>query len=118
MMNKILVLALVLAVAAGVMLTIRLNDVVDNAPVVDSTTYELMVCLNNGDKPLFQGLVTDAYVGVGYVKFTEATGLRRFIQGATCILTKGLASDFQKADEAMKAANGGVENGPDPIEGD
>jgi hypothetical protein len=102
MKNGIVALVLCAVVACGFFL-FKLGEVNAEAPVVDTTVYELMVCLN-GDKPIFQGLVTETYIGTGYVKFTEATGLRRFIQGGTCILTKGTSETFTAAQVAAEAA--------------
>jgi hypothetical protein len=116
-MNKILLGLLVVSVIAGGFFFKEMKVVKDSVATVDTTQYELMVCINNDDKPLFQGLVTDSFVGVGYVKFTEDTGLRRFIQGATCILTKGTQADFAKADAAMKEATASDTGASDP-EGD
>jgi hypothetical protein len=110
MKNGIIALVLCGVVACGFFL-FKLGEVNAEAPVVDTTIYELMVCLNNNDHPIFQGLVTDTYIGTGYVKFTEESGLRRFIQGATCILTKGDQQTFNAAQVAAEAAQAAQQAG-------
>jgi hypothetical protein len=74
------------------------------APAVDNTEYELIVCLN-GEQAIFQGLVTNAYITNGFTRFDESSGLKRAIQGATCILTVGTQAEFKAAEELTNAAN-------------
>jgi hypothetical protein len=109
MKNGIIALVLCAVVATGFFL-FKLGEVNADPNKPSTEVFELLVCLNNNDKPLFQGLVTDIRMYDGVTSFTEESGLERLIAGGICIATRGTQQEFTAASvaaEAAAAAQGG-----------